>query len=72
LKATCSTEELEKALNMLKPDTRKVLCLHYQHHRSLQEITVLISRSITVVRNHHNRGIYKLYRYFNPRVPLSK
>jgi DNA-directed RNA polymerase specialized sigma24 family protein len=63
-----SSAELEKAFNTLKPDCAKVLQLHYRDNYPLNEITSIINRSITVVRNHHNRGIYKLYRYFNPRV----
>lgn len=61
-------EELNRAMDTLKEDTKKVLCLHYRQKYSLVQITKLINRSITVVRNHHNRGIYKIYRYFNPRT----
>jgi DNA-directed RNA polymerase specialized sigma24 family protein len=63
-----STTDMKKAFNTLKPDCAKVLRLHYDEHYPLSEITSIINRSITVVRNHHNRGIYKLYRYFNPRT----
>ena len=58
--------EIDQAFNTLKPDTAEVVRLCYQQHYSLKEITVIMNRSITVIRNHHNRGIYKLYRYFNP------
>ncbi len=59
--------ELEKALQTLKPDALKVLTLHYHQNYSFNEITIIMQKSITVIRNHHNRGIYKLYRHFNPR-----
>lgn len=58
--------ELNQAFETLKLDTAKVIKLCYQQQYSLKEIAVIMNRSITVIRNHHNRGIYKLYRYFNP------
>lgn len=59
--------EIEKALLKLKPDAAKVLTLYYRQDFSFKEITFIMKKSITVIRNHHNRGIYKLYRHFNPR-----
>ncbi len=67
LNISYSNEEMDKALATLKSDTSKVLQLHYLHKYSLKEIAKLLNRSIAVIRNHHNRGIYKLYRHFNPR-----
>lgn len=61
-----SNAEINKAFDNLKTDTAKVVRLCYQQQYSLKEIAVIMNRSITVIRNHHNRGIYKLYRYFNP------
>jgi DNA-directed RNA polymerase specialized sigma24 family protein len=66
LVTTCSATELEKAINTLKTDTAKVIDQRYRKGHSLKEIALNMKRSITVIRNHHNRGIYKLYRYFNP------
>ncbi len=63
-----SREELEKAFSTLKQDMLKVVLLRQQDKYSFQQIATIMNRSITVVRNHHGRGIYKLYRYFNPRV----
>ncbi len=62
-----SREQIEEAFRDLKPDTERVIRLHYEKGNSLKEIGQIINRSLTVVRNHHNRGIYKLYRHFNPR-----
>lgn len=59
--------KIDQAFDTLKPDTAKVIKLCYQQQYSLKEIGVIMCRSMTVIRNHHNRGIYKLYRYFNPR-----
>lgn len=56
--------EIEKALNTLPADTAHVIRLHFQQGHSLNEIAHLIHRSISIVRNHHNRGIYKLSQYF--------
>jgi DNA-directed RNA polymerase specialized sigma24 family protein len=58
---------IEKALNTLKPEIKQVLVLHYRKKHSFLEITKLVTRSVTVVRMRHNRGVYKMYRYFNPR-----
>lgn len=66
--AEYNPEILDQALRTLKPDTEKVLRLHYQQHHPLKDISAMVKLSITVIRNHHNRGIYLLYRYFNPRI----
>lgn len=66
LQARHSKEEMEKAMATLKPDAVRVLRLHYFDGHSFDAITQLMERSITVIRNHHNRGIYKLHQYFNP------
>jgi DNA-directed RNA polymerase specialized sigma24 family protein len=61
-----SPAQLERAFNSLKVDTAKVIDLRYRQQYSMKEIAIIMNRSITVIRNHHNRGIYKLYRFFNP------
>lgn len=58
-----SAKQIEAALATMKPDTAHVLRLHYYQGLTLKEIGVQINRSMTVVRNHHNRGIYLLHRY---------
>jgi DNA-directed RNA polymerase specialized sigma24 family protein len=63
-----SLMEINKAMLTLKPEAAKVLSLHYQQNHSFKDISEIMQKSITIIRNHHNRGIYKLYRYFNPRV----
>jgi DNA-directed RNA polymerase specialized sigma24 family protein len=59
-----SPEKIEEALDILAPDTARVLRLHYQQLYTLTQIVPLINRSISVVRNHHNRGIFRLGQYF--------
>lgn len=58
-------DEVQKALASLEPTTRKVLLLYYAESYSFKEICTMIQRSISIVRNHHNRGFFQLYRYFN-------
>lgn len=58
-----SARKIEEALATMKPDTANVLRLHYHKGMTLKEIAAHIDRSMTVVRNHHNRGIYLLHRY---------
>ena len=57
-------EELEKGLVSIHPDSARVLRWHYTDEYSLQEIVTLLGRSISIVRNHHNRGIFELQQYF--------
>ena len=61
-----SGQEIEEALSGLKPDSRMILLLHYGEGISFKLICNLMKISISVVRNHHNRAMFKLYRHFNP------
>lgn len=58
-------KKIEEALATMKPDTANVLRLHYHQGMTLKEIGAHINRSMTVVRNHHNRGIYLLHKYLS-------
>lgn len=60
-----SPAQIESALNTLHRDTARVIQLHYLYNHPLKEIGPIINRSMTVVRNHHNRGIVKLHKYFS-------
>ena len=60
---------LEKAFESLKPETLMVLLLHYGEGHKFKDIAIVMRLSVSVIRTHHSNGIYKLYRYFNPRVP---
>jgi DNA-directed RNA polymerase specialized sigma24 family protein len=62
-----SGEQLEKALQTLNDDTRLVLLLYFGEERSFRYIADIMRLSLTVIRTHHSRGVYKIYRYFNPR-----
>ena len=55
---------LEQGLNSLHPVTAHVLRLHYQQGHSLKDIASIIGKSMPIVRNHHNRGIFKLNQFF--------
>lgn len=61
-----SPAQVEEALDRLPPDTSRVLQLHYLMKYPLKDIAPIINRSMTVVRNHHNRGIVRLFKHFNP------
>jgi DNA-directed RNA polymerase specialized sigma24 family protein len=61
------TVEIKKAFDTLKPDAQKILHLRYKESHTFQQISIIMKLSMTVIRNHHNRGIYLLYRHFNPR-----
>lgn len=55
---------VEQALSTLPPDTAYVLRLHYREGHPLKNVSSIIGKSLPVVRNHHNRGIFKLRCYF--------
>jgi DNA-directed RNA polymerase specialized sigma24 family protein len=63
---TYPPEKIAEALQRMPPACARVLQLHYYHKHSLKEITAIINRSSTTVQNYHNRGIVRLYLYFNP------
>lgn len=55
---------LKDALRMIDPVSAKVLTWHYTEGYSFQEITGLLQRSISTVRNYHNRGMFELQQYY--------
>ena len=62
------TAIFEEGLNSLQPVTAQVLKLHYKDGHTFKEITSIINKSMAIVRNHHNRGIFKLNQYFEERT----
>lgn len=62
---------LEKALSAIGPVSAQVLIWHYTEGYSFREITQLLNRSISTVRNHHNRGIFELQRHFAQHPPTG-
>ncbi len=65
LARTYSQKKLNEAFGLLDEQTREVIELHYKANHPLTDITRLINRSITTVRNLQLRGIYKLYCHFS-------
>ncbi len=63
-------KEIKAALATLKKDTARVLIMHYQAGFTLTRISSILEKSGTVVRQHHNRGIFQLWRYFKTRRKL--
>lgn len=55
---------LLKLTQKLPPDTLRVLELHYLQQKSLKEICAILNKSMTVVRNHRNRGLFLLKAYY--------
>lgn len=53
-------EWMTQALTSIDPVNAKVLTWHYVDGYSFSEITLLLQRSISIVRNHHNIGIFQL------------
>lgn len=61
-----SPTQIEAALQRMPPETARVLVLHYLMKYPLKDIAKIINRSMTVVYNHHNRGMVQLYKFFHP------
>lgn len=57
-------EEIDAALATLKEDTARVITMHYREGFTLPEIINIMEKSGTIIRNHHNRGIFQLHRHF--------
>jgi DNA-directed RNA polymerase specialized sigma24 family protein len=57
--------EIEHALSNVQADTTRVLRWHYLDNYTFKEIAHLLNRSISIVRNHHDRGVYKLHKHFS-------
>jgi DNA-directed RNA polymerase specialized sigma subunit len=72
IKESYSDEEINQALSTLKPQTLIIIKMRYQEERSFPEIAELIDRSISIARNHHNRGIFLLQKYFSQNVSAEK
>jgi len=58
----------EQALAAIDQTSAQVLRWLYVDGYSFKEITVLLNRSISIVRNHHNRGMFQLQQYFQHSV----
>lgn len=56
--------EIEAALDSLHPADAKVLRWHYGEGRDFTEIASLLGRSLSTVRNHQARGLFRLQQYF--------
>ncbi|OSZ77202.1 hypothetical protein CAP36_12370 [Chitinophagaceae bacterium IBVUCB2] len=65
-------EEVEKALASINPVSAQVLKWHYYDCNKLSEIVTLLNKSISIVRNHHNRGIFELRQYTSQRKCSAK
>ncbi len=67
----CKTNISEKMLSLisvcsnLPKDTVRVLELHYLNQVPLKDICGIIGKSISTVRNHHDRGIFLIQKYLN-------
>lgn len=59
-----SGQELSEALAAIDPTGSQVLRWHYGEGHSFAMIKEMLQRSISTVRNHHNRGIFELQQYF--------
>ena len=63
LAAATNGAGLQRALASIDPTSAMVLRWYYTQGKSFTEITMLLNRSMSIVRNHHNRGIFQLQQY---------
>lgn len=57
---------IEQALKTLPTDTAQVLRWRYAEGHALKDIVLLLGKSISIVRNHHNLGMFRLFQHFHP------
>lgn len=57
-------QQVEAALNTLTPDRSRILQLHYLMKYPFKDIAPIMNRSVSYVRQQHNRGILQLQEYF--------
>ena len=55
---------LLEALSAIDANSNKVLRCHYFENQSLKSVTSLLHRSISTVRNYHNRGVFDIQQYY--------
>jgi DNA-directed RNA polymerase specialized sigma24 family protein len=72
IQETYSEEEIKQAFAILKPNTLIALKMRYEEGRSFPEIAEALDRSISIARNHHNRGIFLLHKHFSQKDSAEK
>lgn len=61
---TALPDEIEQGLKSINPTSARVLKWRYLEGHDFPAIVSLLGKSISIVRNHHNRGIFELQKYF--------
>jgi DNA-directed RNA polymerase specialized sigma24 family protein len=62
---------LADAIASLNLETAKVIRLYYIEGKSMQDISLIIKKSISIVRHHHSRGIFLIYHIIDKRKSSS-
>jgi RNA polymerase sigma-70 factor (ECF subfamily) len=55
-----SAEELDSAMEILHPDHRAVLVMHYREEMTFDEIAEVVDRPMNTVKSWHRRALFKL------------
>lgn len=55
-----SAEELDSVMDILHPDHRAVMVMHYQEEMTFDEIAEIIDRPMNTVKSWHRRALFKL------------
>ncbi len=55
----------QMAKEIIPIDTAIVLHLRYRYDKAFKEIGSILGKSISIVYNHHYRGLYLLEKYLN-------
>ena len=59
-----TSEQMKKAISTLPASTEMVIRLRYEQGKSLDEICILLNKSISIIRNHHNRGLFLVQKFY--------
>jgi RNA polymerase sigma-70 factor, ECF subfamily len=54
------TQELEKALEKIRPDFREIILLHYTEEITFQEISEVIGKPLNTVKSQHLRALHQI------------
>ena len=72
LKQWVPKAEFSAVLEDLNSTTSQVLGMAYEQGYSLAEISEKIGKSVSVIRNHRNKGIFKLKQHFREQLEIAK
>lgn len=63
------TQELEKALQNIRADSREIILLHYTEDMTFQEISEIVGKPLNTVKSQHRRALSSLRKFLIENAP---